>query len=83
MTSIAASGKSSQMKMMMKKKTMINNLKNRQLSYVGHIKRNTSGNYGTLLRTIEGRLEGKQGKGRPTRTWVDDLRDWTGSKRYD
>ena len=63
--------------------TMVNNLKNRKLSYAGHIMRNTSGHYDTLLRTIEGRLEGKRGRGRPRRTWVDDLRDWTGSKRYD
>ena len=49
---------------------------------VGHIMRNASGHYDTLLRTIEGRLEGKRGRGRPRRTWVDDLRDWTGSKRY-
>ena len=45
-----------------------------------------SGHYDTLLTTIEGRLEpvgGKRGRGRPRRIWVDDLRDWTGSKRYD
>ena len=30
--------------------------------------------------TIEGRREGKRGRGRPRQTWVDDLRDWTGSK---
>ena len=24
------------------------------------------------LRTIEGRLEGKRGRGRPRRTWIDD-----------
>ena len=52
------------------------------MSYVGHIMRNTSGHYDTLLRTIEGRLEGKEGGGRQRRTWVDDLRDWTGSKTY-
>ena len=34
----------------------------------------------TLPRTIEGRLEGKRGT--PRRTWVDDLRDRTSSKRY-
>ena len=62
---------------------MINNLKNRKMSYAGHIMRNTSGHYDTLLRTTEGRLEGKRGRGRPRRTWVGDLRDWTGSKRYD
>ena len=71
-----------------KETTMINNLKSRKMSYAGHIIRNTSWNYDTLLTTIEGRLEGKRGRGRPRRTWVDDLRDWTkldwtGSKRYD
>ena len=55
----------------------------RKLSYAGHIMRNTSGHYDTLLTTIEGRLNGKRGRGRPRRTWVDDLRDWTGSKRYE
>ena len=63
--------------------TMLNNLKNRKLSYAGHIMRNTSGYYDTLMTTIEGRLEGKRGRGRPRRTWVDDIREWTGSKRYD
>ena len=58
---------------------MINNFKNRKWSYSG----NTSGHYDNLLRTIEGRLQGKRGRGRPRRTWVDELRDWTGTKRYD
>ena len=66
-----------------KETTMLNTLKNRKLSYAGHIMRNTSGHYDTLLTTIEGRLNGKRGRGRPRRTWVDDLRDWTGSKRYE
>ena len=43
--------------------------------------RNTSMHYDTLLRTIEGRPE--EEKERPRRTWVDNLKDWTGSKRYD
>ena len=59
---------------------MINNQKNRKMSHAGHIMRNTSGHYDTLLTIIEGRLEGKLGRGRPRRTWVGDLRDWTGSK---
>ena len=66
-----------------KETTMLNNLKKRKLSYVGHIMRNTSGHYDTLMITIEGRLEGKRGRGRPRRTWVDDIGEWTGSKRYD
>ena len=62
---------------------MLNNMKNGKLSYAGHIMRNTSGHYDTLLTTIEGRLEGKRGRGRPRRTRVDDIREWTGSKHYD
>ena len=54
----------------------------RKLSYAGHIIRNTPGHYATLLTTIEGRLEGKRGRGRPRRTWVDDIREWS-SSRYD
>ena len=66
-----------------KETTMLNNLINRKLSYAGHIMRNTSGHYDTLMTTIEGRLEGKRGRRRPRRTWVDDIREWTGSKRYE
>ena len=66
-----------------KETTMKINLKTRNMSYAGHIMTDLSGHYDTLLRVIEGRLEGKLGRGRPTRTWVDDLKDWTGSKRYD
>ena len=54
--------------------TMTNNLENRKLFYAEHIMRNTSGHYDTLMTTIEGRLEGKRGRGRPRRTWVDDIR---------
>ena len=48
-----------------KETNMINNLKNRNLSHAGHIMRKQSGVFGTLLTTIEGRLQGKRGKGRP------------------
>ena len=63
-----------------KETTMLNNLNNRKLSYASHIMRNTSGHHGTLLTTIEGRREGKRGRGRPRRTWIADLQDWTGSR---
>ena len=52
-----------------KETTMIINLENRNLSSGGHIMRSTSGHYDTLLRTIEGRREGKRGIQRPRRTW--------------
>ena len=66
-----------------KETAMLNNLKHRKLSYAGHIMRNTSGHCDTLLTTLQGRMEGKRGRGRPRQTWVDDIREWTGSKRYD
>ena len=43
-----------------KETTMLNTLKNIKLSYAGHIMRNTSGHYDTLLTTLEGRLVGKR-----------------------
>ena len=42
-----------------KETTMLNTLKNIKFSYAGHIMRNTSGHYDTLLTIIEGRREGK------------------------
>ena len=36
---------------------MTNNLKTRKMYYAGHIMRNTSGHYDTLLRTLEGRRQ--------------------------
>ena len=45
-----------------------------------------SGHYETLLTTIEGRLEPEATEEEGDQDeyiWVDDLRDWTGSKRYD
>ena len=52
-----------------KETPMLNNVKHRKLSYAGHIMRNTSGHYDTLLTILEGRLEGKTRK-RETKTNV-------------
>ena len=41
---------------------MLNTLTNRTLSYAGHIMRNTSGHYDTLLTTIEGTPERQKSK---------------------
>ena len=42
---------------------MLNNLKNRNMFYSGHIMRNTSGHCDTLLRTIDGRRESNEEEG--------------------
>ena len=46
---------------------MLNTLKNRKLSYAGHIMSYTSGHYDALLTTIEGTLE-RQKRKRETNT---------------
>ena len=47
----------------------MNNIKARNLSYFGHLKRHDS-----LERHIlEARLEGKRRKGRPTSRWIEEI----------
>ena len=63
---------------------MVNNLtKQKDVDCAGHVMRNTSDNCDTLLRTRDGRGQCTLERGRQARTWVDDLRGLTGSKRYD
>ena len=48
-------------------------IKQRKLSWYGHIKRSS-----LPVRTIyEGMIPGIRKRGRPTRRWRDDIKDWT------
>ena len=54
--------------------TLLQTVKKKQLKlkYFGHIKRHE-----TLQKHIlEAMIEGKRGKGRPTRRWEQDIEDW-------
>ena len=52
---------------------LLQQVKKRKLCYFGHIKR-----HDTLEKhVLEAKLEGKRRRGRPTRRWTDDIRDWT------
>ena len=56
---------------------MINNLKTRKIYNTGHIMRNSSGHYDSLLIIIEGRRgEGKRGMGRQSGRlkWLETMR---------
>ena len=53
---------------------LFQNIKKLKLSYFGHIKRHES-----LERHImEAKVEGKRGRGRPTRRWEQDIHEWLG-----
>ena len=52
--------------------TLLQTVKKLKLKYFGHIKRHE-----TLQKHIlEAMIEGKRGKGRPTRRWEKDIEDW-------
>ena len=53
---------------------LLQSIKTRKLKYFGHIKR-----HDTLEKHIlEAKIEGKRGRGRPTRRWEQDIEDWLG-----
>ena len=64
--------------------TKLHFLKNtirRKMEYAGHALRGSSGL--SHLQILEGRVEGKRKVGRPKRTWLDDILEWTKLGTYD
>ena len=61
-------------KLKIKYKYLNTKVKKLKLSFFGHIKRHES-----LEKTIlEGELQGKRGRGKPRRSWKDDIEKWLG-----
>ena len=59
-------------KLDMKTTMLLQKAKALKLKYFGHIKRHE-----TLERHIlEARIDGRRGRGRPTRRWEQDINDW-------
>ena len=58
---------------------LLSDIKQRKLAYFGHIKRHHS----IRKELLEGRVQGKRGRGRPPRRWEDDVKAWTGMGLYD
>ena len=50
-------------------------VKKLKLQYFGHIKRHES----LEKHILETKMEGKRGRGRPTRRWEQDIQDWLGT----
>ena len=53
---------------------LVSNIKKMKLRYAGHVTRKDDSIEKTI---IQGMVEGKRGKGRPRRTWMDDITEWT------
>ncbi|GFR80796.1 retrovirus-related Pol polyprotein LINE-1 [Elysia marginata] len=52
----------------------------RKLGYAGHTMRGISGPL--LQLSLEGEIEWKREQGRPRRSWMDDVKEWSGSTSY-
>ena len=52
----------------------------RKLKFAGHVVRGSSGEMAKNL--IEGTVEGKRSRGRQRKTWIDDIKGWTGESSY-
>ena len=62
------------------KERLTQQLAKRKLRYAGHIIRGSSGPLLNLA--LEGRINGKRGRGRPRRSWLDDIMEWSDQKSY-
>ena len=58
-------------------RSLLRSIKQRQLRYFGHLKRQNS----FLTHALEGKLEGKRPRGRPRTTWISTISKWTGESK--
>ena len=54
------------------KELLLNIVKHRQVAYFGHITRRD----GLQRLLVDGKLNGKRGRGRPRTLWVDNIKEW-------
>ena len=54
--------------------TLLNTIKSRKLKFFGHTRRHD----GVVRDVLEGKVDGKRARGRPPRSWMNDVKDWTG-----
>lgn len=66
---------------MNKEKEVMKTVKERKLSYFGHIMRNDK--YNILQLVMQGKINSKRGPGRRRTSWLRNLRQWTGKTSTD
>ena len=59
-----------------KETTLLQSIKQRQIRYYGHIRRHES----LQKKILEGKIDGKRGRGRRRNCWTMNIRDATGMK---
>ena len=52
---------------------LMNKIKTRKMFFFGHVKRHDS----IIKQIVEGKMNGKRGRGRPRATWADNIKQWT------
>ena len=68
------------LKRLQKKLHFVEDIMKRKLRYAGHVLRGSSAL--SHLQILEGYVEGKRKVGRPRRTWMKDIIEWTGLGDY-
>jgi len=53
---------------------LMHTIKKQKLKYFGHVKRHDN----LEKHILEAKLNGKRRKGRPTKCWEDNIKEWTG-----
>lgn len=69
------------LEIMKKDLEVVSTIKKRKAAYFGHIYRNNK--YNLLKLIIEGKIEGKRGRGRRRTSWTKNIRDWLKVKSID
>ena len=59
--------------LMQTKRKILETIKQKKMSFFGHIKRHN----GILKEILEGKMEGKRPRGRPRAQWTDNIKTWT------
>ena len=59
-----------------KRKSLLQDLIKRKMRFAGHIIRGSSGLLPRFV--LEGMIEGKRDRERQSRTWGDDVKEWSG-----
>ena len=54
------------------KRQLLDTIKSRKMSFFGHVKRHDS----LIKEILEGKVEGRRGRGRPRAAWPDNIRTW-------